>query len=167
MMGAVATRESFELTYDAPLTAVSAMLMAPDFREQVRDAQHAIRRDVTVSPDAGGMKVVIDSALPAEDVPSVARRFVGDEIHLVQTEQWADPEDARVEILIPGKPGEVTGTMTLREQPGDPVRTMQTVDLELRVNIPLLGGKIETLIAEVLRKAFAAENEVGRRYLAG
>jgi hypothetical protein len=89
---------------------------------------------------------------------------VGDEIQLVQTERWSDIENGRVEVVIPGKPGQMTGTMTLRESGGT---TTETVDMEIRVNIPLVGGKIESLISDLLRKALKAENSVGRRYLAG
>jgi hypothetical protein len=160
----MATRLTYDLTYDAPLTDVGEMLMEVAFREQVCDAQGAIRRTVTISPDGGGMKVVVDAVQLAQGIPGFAKKFVGDEIQLVQTEQWSDLENGRVEVVIPGKPGQMTGTMTLRESGGT---TTETVDMEIRVNIPLVGGKIESLISDLLRKALKAENSVGRRYLAG
>ncbi len=43
--------------------------------------------------------------------------------------------------------------------------TTETVDVEIKVNIPLVGGKIESLIADMLRKALRAEGEAGRDYL--
>ena len=39
--------------------------------------------------------------------------------------------------------------------------------MTIKVNIPLVGGKIESLIADLLRKALTSENAVGRDYLAG
>jgi hypothetical protein len=160
----MATRLTHDLTYEASLTEVGEMLMEAAFREQVCDAQGAIRRTVTIGPDGGGMKVVIDAVQLAQGIPGFARKFVGDEIQLVQTERWTDLENGRVEVVIPGKPGQMTGTMTLRESGGT---TTETVDMEIRVSIPLVGGKIESLIADLLRKALKAENSVGRRYLAG
>ena len=56
------------------------------------------------------------------------------------------------------------GTIELREPAGT---TTETVDMEIKVSIPLVGGKIESLIADLLRKALRAENAVGRRYLTG
>jgi hypothetical protein len=164
MMSAMATRVTQELTYDAPLTVVGEMLMEPAFREQVCDAQGAARKTVSVGPDGGGMKVVVDMVQPTDGIPGFAKKFVGDEINLVQTEKWSDIEHARVEVLIPGKPGQMNGTVTLREENGT---TTETVDMEVRVSIPLVGGKIESLIADLLRKALRAENAVGRQYLAG
>jgi hypothetical protein len=160
----MATRVTQELTYDAPLTDVGEMLMEPAFREQVCDAQRAVRKTVSVGPDGGGMKVVVDMVQPTDGIPRFAKKFVGDEINLVQTERWSDIENARVEVLIPGKPGQMNGTVTLREEGGT---TTETVDMEVRVSIPLVGGKIESLIADLLRKALRAENAVGRQYLAG
>jgi hypothetical protein len=160
----VATRLSYDLTYDAPLTEVGEMLMDPAFREQVCDAQRAIRRTVSVGPDGAGMKVVIDAVRLAQGIPGFAKKFVGDEIQLVQTERWSDIETGRVEIVIPGKPGQMTGTMSLRESGGT---TTETLQVEIRVGIPLVGGKIESFIADLLRKALKAENHVGRQYLLG
>ena len=160
----MATRLTQDLTYDAPLAEVSEMLMDPAFRERVCDAIGALRKQVTVGPDGGGTRVVIDMVQAAQGIPGFARKFVGDEIQLVQTERWSDIENARVDVTIPGKPGQMTGTVSLREEGGT---TTETVQMEIRVNIPLVGGKIESLIADLLRKALRAENAVGRDFLAG
>jgi hypothetical protein len=115
-----------------------------------------------VGQDGGGMKVVVDMVQAAQGIPGFARKFVGDEIQLVQTEYWSDIETARVEVVIPGKPGQMNGTVTVRESGGT---TTETVQMEIRVGIPLVGGKIESLIADLLRKALRVENAVGRQYL--
>ena len=44
----------------------------------------------------------------------------------------------------------------------DPDGTTETVNLSVKVNIPLAGGKIEGLIADLLVKALRAEHQVGR-----
>ncbi len=164
MMSAVATRLTYDLTYDAPMIAVGEMLMDAAFREQVCDAQLALRKTVSVDEDGGGMKVIVDMVQAAEGIPGFAKRFVGDEIQLVQTERWSDIENARVDVVIPGKPGQMGGTVTLRESGGT---TTETVQMEIRVSIPLVGGKIESLIASLLHKALKVENAVGREYLTG
>ena len=160
----MATKLTYDLTYDAPLTQVGEMLMDPAFRERVCDAQGATRRSATVGPEGGGMKVVVDQVQGADGIPGFARKFVGEEINLVQTEQWWDMEGGTVEVVIPGKPGQMRGTITLREAAGT---TTETVAMEIKVAIPLVGGKIEALIADLLRKALRAENAVGREHLAG
>ena len=160
----MSTKLTYELTYEAPLTAVGEMLMDPSFREQVCAAQRALRSEVSVGPGGGGMKVVIDQVQAAAGIPGFAKKFVGDEINLVQTELWSDIETGTVEVEIPGKPGQMSGTIMLREAGGT---TTETVVMQIKVGIPLIGGKIEALIADLLREALRAENTAGRTYLAG
>ena len=160
----MSTSLSHDLTYDAPMADVDAMLMDAAFREKVCDAQGAIRRSVSITDGDAGVTVHIDQIQAAEGIPGFARKFVGDEINLVQTESWFDAENATVEVVIPGKPGEMTGTINLSESGGV---TTERVEMTIKVNIPLVGGKIESLIADLLRSALKAENRVGRDYLSG
>ena len=151
-----------ELTYDAPLTDVAAMLADPAFRQEVCTYQGVLRSEVAVDQSGTNTVVTIDQVQTAQGIPSFAAKFVGDEIRIVQTETWRSADHADVEVTIPGKPGEMTGTATLAESDG---ATTETVDLTIRVGIPLVGGKIEGLIGDLLVKALKAENAVGRDYL--
>lgn len=146
-----------ELTYDAAPERVAAMLRDPAFREEVCEATGVIRHDVRVDGD----HVVIEQWQSPQGIPSFATKFVGDEIHIVQDEHW-DGLDGRIAVTIPGKPGDMTGTAVLTAA-GD--GTVETVDMTIKVSIPLVGGKIEGLIADMLLKALKAENRVGRDYL--
>ncbi|HEU4812565.1 MAG TPA: DUF2505 domain-containing protein [Nocardioides sp.] len=157
-------RLTHELTYDAPADAVAAMLADPAFREEVCDVQGVLRRTVTVDGDAasGAMDVTVDQVQAADGIPSFAKKFVGDEINIVQQETWTSPTQGDITVTIPGKPGEMSGTVRLTESGGT---TTETVALDIRVGIPLVGGKIEGLISDLLLKALKAENRVGRDYL--
>jgi hypothetical protein len=50
---------------------------------------------------------------------------------------------------------------------GDAGGTTETVAVDVTVSIPLIGGKIEGAIGDMLLKALRAENTVGRQWLAG
>ena len=155
-------RVQHDLTYDAPASEVLAMLHDQAFREQGCDATGVLRHTVTVTPKGNATEVLIDQVQTAEGLPGFARKFVGDEINIVQKETWTDDRHADVEVTIPGKPGHMTGTIDLTESGGG---TTERVDLEIKVNIPLVGGKIESLIGDMLLRALRAENEAGRAYL--
>lgn len=155
-------RLTHELTYNATLSQVSAMLVDKALREEVCAYQRVLRAEVSVVESNGVTEVTVDQVQEAAGIPSFAKKFVGDEINIVQHEKWATPDRAALEITIPGKPGDIRGTITLTEVGGV---TTETVDLEVKVGIPLVGGKIEALIAELLIKALRAENTVGRAYL--
>jgi hypothetical protein len=158
----MSTSFSYELTYDAPLADVAAMLADPAFREQVCDAQHATSRTVTVTGTTESGSVAIDYSQKATGIPGFAQKIVGDSIDIAQREQWSGNR-AALEITIPGKPGDMKGSVTLAERGGT---TVETVAVEIRVGVPLLGGKLERLIEEILLRALKKENQVGREWLA-
>ena len=81
----------------------------------------------------------------------------------MQREEWSSAEYADLHVTIPGKPGQLVGSISLVEDGGT---TTETVEGEITVNIPLVGGKLEKLVADMLRKALRAEEKVARGYLA-
>ncbi len=105
----MSTRLTKLLTYDATAEAVTAMLDDQEFREEVLERQRVVRGSATVDGDV----VTIEQVRSADDIPSFARSFVGDEILIVQTENWTSPTSADVRLAIPGKPGEAVGTLEL------------------------------------------------------
>ncbi|WP_300678507.1 DUF2505 domain-containing protein [Nocardioides sp.] len=144
-------------TYPAPLADVRAMLLDPAFRIQVCEAQHAVTSTVDISGDL----VKVEYAQATDKVPSFARKLVGESLTIVQREQWS-PTNATVEITVPGKPGGATGTFTLTESDGT---TTQRVMLEISAKVPLVGGKVEAMIRELLLKALAKESQAGQEWL--
>lgn len=151
-----------DLTYDAPVAEVAAMLADPAFREEVCDYQRVISKKVTIAQQGDGMDVVIDMVQPARGIPGFAQKFVGDTINIVQSESWSSATQGDISVAIPGKPGDMAGTAMLEESGSG---TVETVELTVKVNIPLVGGKLEGLIAGLLEKALVAENTVGREWL--
>jgi hypothetical protein len=151
------------LRYDACPEEVFAMLGEAVFRERVCEAQHATECTATVDGVDDTMSVMVDQKRPSEGIPSFAKKFVGDTIHIRQREEWSSATDAELDVTIPGKPGHLKGTITLRPD-GD--GTVETVAGELKVSIPLVGGKIEVLIGELLEHALQAEHRIGTAWLA-
>jgi hypothetical protein len=162
-------RVSHTLTYPgATIDAVYAMLADPAYRKAVGDYQRVTDFACDIEPSGGstggGMRVRLEQAHGTERIPSFAQRLVGGEIRFVQDETWSSQSAADIRVTVPGKPGDMTGTTTLT-QSGDDV--VQRIDLSVKVSIPLVGGKVEDLIAGFLGKAFDAENKVGVKWLKG
>jgi hypothetical protein len=151
-----------EMTYDAALADVSAMLDDPAYRDRVLHAQGGVRGTFEIETEGDITTAVVDQVRPAAGLPSYATKFVGSEINIVQREEWTSAEYADLHVTIPGKPGTMVGSISLVEDGGT---TTETVAVEITVNIPLVGGKIEKLIADMLRKALRAEEQVARDYL--
>ncbi len=153
-----------EIRYAAGADAVRAMLADEAFREKVCEASGALRWSATVSEADQGMVVQVDRVMPADGIPSFATKFVGSEIEVVQKETWTGPTRADLEVTIPGKPGHMRGTITLAERGGE---TVETIEGDIKVSIPILGGKLEALIGDLLASALRSEARVGRDWLAG
>lgn len=155
----MATRVWREMRYDAPVEDVRAMLVDPEFREAVLASQRVVRGSVSVDGDV----LRLEQVQSAMHVPSFAKKLVGEEITIVQEEHWHSPTQSRIVVTIPGKPGEITGSGLLREGGGG---TTHAVDLDVRVAVPLVGGRIESLVAGLLEKAFDKEHQTGLTWLA-
>jgi hypothetical protein len=110
------------------------------------------------------MRVRLEEAHATDRVPPFAQRLVGSEIRLVRAESWTSPHAADLQVTIPGKPGEMTGTITLAPTGPD---VAQQIHLDVKVGLPLVGGKLEELVAGFVGKSFDAEHEVGLRWLRG
>ena len=67
-------------------------------------------------------------------------------------------------MTIPGKPGESPAPTRWS---GPATTSSQTIDIAVQVSIPLVGGKVEDLIAGFVGRVFDAENKVGVKWLAG
>jgi len=156
-------RIEHQLRYDVPRDQVYAMLGDRDFREQVCQAMHVVRADVDIRSTADGMDVRIDMVQHTHGVPSFAKKFIGDETRIIQSESWVAGEGADLTVEIPGKPGHVTGRITLADEgPG----TVETFVGEAKVSIPLIGGKLEGLIQGLFVDGMDTERGVGVRWLA-
>lgn len=162
--GDVTKRLQHEMTYDAPLAEVAAMLRDPAFREQVCVRQRVVSHEVDVSVDGEAADVRVERVQAVTNVPAFAAKVVGDEITIVHREAWRDHRSGDYTVGIPDRPGQISGTVTLR---GEGDRTVESVDLQITVSIPLVGGKLEGVVRDLLEKALRTEHEVGVTYLAG
>jgi hypothetical protein len=152
-----------EMTYDAPPETVAAMMADPAFREQVCQHLQVLEHSVAIEDDDGLLTVAVDQVQQARGIPSYAAAVVGDRIRIEQRETWHSPARADLVITVPGKPAQLTGTISLRAE-GD--RTVETVSGDVRVSVPLVGGRIEVLVGDLIRLALDAEYAVGQRWLA-
>lgn len=154
---------SHQMIYDAPIDRVTAMLADPEFRREVCAYQRYAKYDVTIEPQGDGMEVNIDQLRPTDGIPGFAKKIVGDTTNIVQHEVWSSPTRGDITVTIPGKPGDMRGTAVIVEENG---QTVETVELTVKVGIPLISGKLEDFIGSMLLKALKAEGKVGAKYLA-
>jgi uncharacterized protein YndB with AHSA1/START domain len=151
-------------TYDAPATEVFAMFTDADWRKRVGAAQGVVSSTVTITPEGDGCRIVIDQEQNTAGLPAIAKKITGETTRAVVTEVWVSPTSGTIEILAPGKPTKMIGTVTLES---DGTTTRHVTDLEVTVKVPLVGGKLEKVMADSIGNGLVIEQTVGAAWLAG
>jgi TusA-related sulfurtransferase len=162
MMTAMKIRH--EVTYDAGVDEVYAMLADPEFRKKSCDAMGVVSADVKIDAAGDKLRVIIDQVQRTEGIPSFAKKFAGETTRAVQTEEWDDHAGATLVVTTPGKPTTITGRISLVASGGS---TVQAFEGEAKVKVPLIGGKLEALAADLFRDGREKERAVGVAWLAG
>jgi hypothetical protein len=160
MMGSmdIDTRAEFAAAPDK----VFAMLTDKSFQETVCAQTHARSHDVIID----GSTVKTSRDLPA---PDAARPFTGDTLTVVEDVVWSEAADGEVRtgavtMKVPGQPVSFNGRYVLA--PSGPGSSL-TLTGELKVNVPLLGKKMEQAAAPAVLSGFRTQERVGADWLAG
>lgn len=161
-----------ELTYAAPPHEVFQIRADPAFRARVCEAMDTVEHDVSVdgpvddlvAGKAGELAVNVDMVQHTQGVPGFAKKIVGDQTRVVQTERWTSVETGHIELEIPGKPGHVRGTLTLTP---DGSGSVYRFEGEAKVHIPLVGGKLEGLIEKLFVEGMDTEHAVASSWIEG
>ncbi|WP_148256577.1 DUF2505 domain-containing protein [Kribbella flavida] len=153
-------------SYDATPEEVFAIVTDATFREQACEKTKALSYDVKVSSTGGDTVVRVERKMPADDVPDIARKFVGETLTVVQTETWHAPNadgsrDADVRGEITNTPVTLKGTASIRP---DGAGAVQAIELDVKVAVPLIGKKIEPFVVDAVRSGLAKEHELGREW---
>ena len=151
-----------ELSYEAGVDEVRTMLCDPAYWDRVAVATGARSSSTTVDGDT----ITTDELQEVAGVPSFAKKIVGDSTRAIKTISWHGDDAARADFTVdtPGKPTSIAGGLTLA--PAGAGSTL-TYDLEIKASVPLVGGKLEKLVAELTDAGFTEEHAVGQAWLRG
>ena len=105
------------------------------------------------------------SRKPDAEVPSFAKKIIGEAVHLVQEDIW-DLERAtgHLKIEIRHTPIRMSAEMRVIEEPGGCANVLQWT---ISCAVPLIGSKLEQMLAKEMKDKAAADLEISRRLLAG
>jgi hypothetical protein len=108
--------------------------------------------------------LVMSRGLPA-GIPGFLEKLLPKGGRVRQTERWGAAEGGARrgtwEGEIPGGPGSTHGTMSLEPTA---TGTRYRIQGEVKVGIPVIGGKAESFVAEMIGKLTASEVEVLRKH---
>lgn len=107
----------------------------------------------------------LKQGVPAEHLPSLAKSVLGGDLVIQRAETWtAAGHTGTVEVTISGVPGRLNGTFTLTPNGG--AGSKLTLQGQVKVSIPLMGGKLEGMIAEQVIVLLNKESEFTAEWLA-
>jgi len=103
----------------------------------------------------------------ASRLPGAIRSMLNGDLVVEREERWQPEGDAYAgtsRVSITGVPGEIHGRQRIAAAGAG---STYVVTAQVRVGIPLIGGKLEKVVAEQVEKLLAAEGEYADKWLAG
>jgi hypothetical protein len=117
--------------------------------------------------DAEGARYRLRHGLDARDLPPVVRTVLPGGIVVERAERWTRQGPGRyageVQVTIQAAPASAKGGMRLRDQDGGGSELQ--VRAEATVKVPIIGGKIEAVVAEQVENLLGMESEFTIRWL--
>lgn len=143
--GVMASRLALRHRYPASPERIREVLTDRQYLQAKLKAAGGPRGElVSWQEDARGVTIVLHQAVPEDAMPSFLRSMLPGALTIRRTETWTG-FDGTVHAVVDGAPGAITGVMRLESDPDGSVLSGQ---LTAEVPLPLIGGKVETLIID-------------------
>lgn len=148
------------IDYPVPCERLLGIFTQPDFVLAKYAAQGASNiQPLAHTHDGDTFRVTVSRDVPVQvDVPGFARSLVPSTITLIQTDTWnTRTRRGSLDIEFKGMPVKLRCEMRLEDGPSG---AHHTLDFDIRVSVPLVGGKLEKLLADDLQLKFKHDTEV-------
>lgn len=162
-------KKTITLTYPAGPERVAAMLADPDYQRKRVERADLSDASIDVAVRGRGFVSTISGSVPPERLPSAAKRFIRSAPSFNLSESWGEPADdgsrtGGVDVALKGAPVHAGATTAMRPA-GEDV-TELTVEVDLSVNVPLVGHTIEEKAMSLTDRAIADEKARATAWLA-
>ncbi|KGN32319.1 hypothetical protein N802_18315 [Knoellia sinensis KCTC 19936] len=151
--------------YPASVDDVWAVMSSQEFQDAKCEA--TTTGDWTSRVETSGDRTTMTSerVLPTDDLPDIARSFVGSTLTIAEVQTWGSPAPdgtrvAELHVQIKGAPMTLKGTVRLSPNGSGSV---QEIDGDVKVSVPLIGGKLEKAASDPLLFAARTETDLLRQ----
>ncbi len=156
-------------TINAPVDKVIETFTDEAFNRHVAERGGATLVSQSVEGDTSGpFKVTIVRSMGAEKLPEMAQKFVKGGLTVTQVDTWSGPRengsrDVQTEVSVGGMPVSGSGTQTLAAK-GE--TTDVVVDVTVKANVPLVGGKLAAMAEPYVGKALSLQSREADAWIA-
>ncbi|MDF2445920.1 MAG: hypothetical protein K0S46_1156 [Moraxellaceae bacterium] len=163
-------KAGFHQDYPATPERLWEVFGQPDYPHRKYRAQGITAYDVRrfeVSPEHISLDLERTLSVPLNRIPHFAQRFVHPEQTLHYVSHWhrnaAGLADFDLDIIANGLPVKIRGKGELRQTADNSSRL--SIEFDVQVHVPLLGGKIEKMLASFIEKSFRDDHAFTLQYL--
>lgn len=148
---------SRKISYEYPSNpdGVAALLRDPEFLKRRAEAAGEKNVQVKVEELSDGLRVVVERDKEVE-LPAFAKRMFNPQNRITENTRWRREGDqwlAEYQVAIAGVPGEVKGKSRLAPSS---TGCHYESSFEVTSRIPIVGGKLESWVADKLLETFQA-----------
>ncbi|MBW4715814.1 DUF2505 domain-containing protein [Saccharothrix obliqua] len=162
----MARRIEHQTTSPRPASDVYAALVDETFlRDRLAAMGGAGAALVAFTTTGGTTSYQLRQGVPADKLPQAVRGVLGGDLVVDRAESWTEAGfTGTVEVVLTGVPGRLDGTITLADAPGG--GSTLTLAGQVKVGVPLLGGKLEKMVAEQVARLLDEETGFTAEWLA-
>ncbi|HKS48395.1 MAG TPA: DUF2505 domain-containing protein [Amycolatopsis sp.] len=111
-------------------------------------------------------RFVLYQGVSAEKLPAFVRALYPGDLVVEREQTWEKADEGytgTVTATVSGIPGQITARTELSTKSGE---TVLSTDGEVKIRIPLVGGKVEGFVADQVTRLLQSEAEYTARWLA-
>jgi hypothetical protein len=155
-------------TFDAPIDKVWAMFGDPASHvSKFEQMGHHDVRIVTEEQTDDSLRIVITREVDIEGIPGFAKKFIKPRNTVTSDDHWerTGPTECagKFSLDTKGVPMDIAG---VTRATAAAERTDYEVTVDLKVSVPLIGGKLEGFAKGIVEKQLRQEFELGDAWLA-
>ncbi|HVW43485.1 MAG TPA: DUF2505 domain-containing protein [Amycolatopsis sp.] len=117
------------------------------------------------APSADGVSFRLRQGVGADRIPSAVRTLHRGDLAVDRRETWriaGETRTGQAGATVSGVPGEINARTELS---ADGAKTLLRITGEVKIRIPLIGGKLEEFVADQITKLLSREAEFAAQWL--
>lgn len=160
----MATNVTLTSVFKCPPAAVFAALTDPAVLAEVMAESESLEPVVEVERQSDQVAIRIRRAFE-QQWPALVASFIGPRLQIEEERTWRQTAEeaweGKLSLRSPGLPIEVSARLRLFA--AGPAAELE-ISGEVRCSVPLIGGKVERLAADLVVDGFEHESEVAARH---